>query len=135
MVVENQKMVDSFAVVSFELHTLSENLQNAEDLRERLRIEKLEADKKLETAKLEIEMAETAKMEAENISIVAEQLAAEALKKNAIESESLKKDTVKEQAIIPPPHSVSAETNESIVEETIASSVITKQIHIYQKVL
>lgn len=133
VVVENRQMLDSFAVVSSELRTLSQNLQNAEDLRERLRIEKLEADKKLEAAKIEMAAAEAARMEAENARKLAEQLAAETLDKAATEARKLKE----EEARKAPPavsHSVSAQTDETVVEETITSAMTTKEIHILQKV-
>lgn len=84
VVVENRQMLDSFAVISSELRTLSQNLQDAEDLREKLRIEKIEADKKLQAAKIEMAAAEVAKMEAENAKKLAEQFAAETLNKAAI---------------------------------------------------
>ena len=126
-------MLDSFEIVSSELRTLSQNLQNAEDLRERLRIEKLEADKKLEAAKIEMAAAEAARVEAENARKLAEKLAAETLDKAAIEAKKLKEEEARK--IIPPvSHSVSAQT-ETVVEETITSAVTTKEIHILQKVL
>ncbi|XP_067210497.1 uncharacterized protein zormin isoform X3 [Linepithema humile] len=132
VVVENRQMLDSFEVVSSELRTLSQNLQNAEDLRERLRIEKLEADKKLEAAKIEMAAAEAARVEAENARKLAEQLAAETLDKAAIEAKKLKEEEARK--IVPPvSHSVSAQTDETVVEETITSAVTTKEIHILQK--
>lgn len=135
VVVENRQMLDSFAVVSSELRTLSQNLQNAEDLRERLRIEKLEADKKLQAAKIEMAAAEAARVEAENARKLAEQLAAETLDKAAIEAKKLKEEEARR--IAPPAlsHSVSAQTEETVIEETITSAVTTKEIHILQKVL
>ncbi|RLU22075.1 hypothetical protein DMN91_006455 [Ooceraea biroi] len=119
-------------VVSSELRTLSQNLQNAEDLREKLRIEKLEADRKLEAAKIEMAAAEAARAEAENARKLAERLAAETLDKAAIEAQKLKEKKAQE---IPPPvsHSVSAQTEERVVEETVTSSMTTKEIHILQK--
>lgn len=133
VVVENRQMLDSFAVISSELRTLSQNLQDAEDLREKLRIEKIEADKKLQAAKIEMAAAEVAKMEAENAKKLAEQFAAETLNKAAIEAKKLKEE--KTRKIVPPvSHSVSAQTDETIVEETITSAVTTKEIHILQKV-
>jgi len=134
VVVENRQMLDSFAIVSSELRTLSQNLQNAEDFREKLRVEKLEADRKLEAVKIEMAAAEIARAEAENARKLAEQLAAETLDKAAIEAQKLKE---KEARQIPPPvssHSVSAQTEERIVEETVTSSMTTKEIHILQKV-
>lgn len=126
-------MLDSFAVISSELRTLRHNLQNAEDLREKLRIEKLEADKKLQAAKIEMAAAEAAKMEAENAKKLAEQLAAETLDKAAIEAKKLKEEEGRK--IVPPiSHSVSAQTDETVIEETITSAVTTKEIHILQKV-
>lgn len=134
VVVENRQMLDSFEVVSSELRTLSQNLQNAEDLRERLRIEKLEADKKLEAAKIEMAAVEAARVEAENARKRAEQLAAETLDKAAIEAKRLKEEEARK--IFPPAsHSVSAQTDETVIEETITSAVTTKEIHILQKVL
>lgn len=126
-------MLDSFVVISSELRTLSQNLQNAEDLREKLRIEKLEADKKLQAAKIEMAAAETAKMEAENAKKLAEQLAAETLNKAAIEAKKLKEEEAR-KIVLPISHSVSAQTDETIIEETITSAVTTKEIHILQKV-
>ncbi|CAL1681896.1 unnamed protein product [Lasius platythorax] len=131
VVVENRQMLDSFAVVSSELRTLSQNLQNAEDLRERLRIEKLEADKKLQAAKIEMAAVEAARAEAENARKLAEQLAAETLDKAAIEARKLKEEEARKIAALS--HSVSAQTDETIVEETITSAVTTKEIHILQK--
>lgn len=135
VVVENRQMLDSFAVVSSELRTLSQNLQNAEDLRERLRIEKLEADKKLEAAKIEMAAAEAARMEAENARKLAEQLAAETLDKAGIEARKLKEEEARKVAPPAVSHSVSAQTDETVVEETITSAMTTKEIHILQKVL
>lgn len=130
VVVENRQMLDSFAVISSELRILNQNLQNAEDLREKLRIEKLEADKKLQIAKIELAAAEAAKMEAKKL---AEQLATETLDKAAIQAKSLKEE---EEKIVPPiSHSVSAQTDGTVIEETITSAVTTKEIHILQKVL
>lgn len=134
VVVENRQMLDSFAVISSELRTLSQNLQNAEELREKLRIEKLEADRKLQAAKIEMAAMEAAKKEAENARKLAEQLAAETLDKAAIEAKKLKEEEARK--IIPPiSHSVSAQTDETVIEETLTSSVTTKEIHILQKVL
>ncbi|XP_018338023.1 PREDICTED: titin-like isoform X4 [Trachymyrmex septentrionalis] len=134
VIVENRQMLDSFAVISSELRTLSQNLQNAEDLREKLQIEKLEADKKLQAVKIEMAAMEAAKIEAENAKKLAEQLAAETLDKAAIEAKKLKEEHARK--IIPSiSHSVSAQTDETIVEETIhkTSAVTTKEIHILQK--
>lgn len=136
VVVENRQMLDSFAVVSSELRTLSQNLQNAEDLRERLRIEKLEADRKLQAARIEMAAAEAAKAEAENARRLAEQLAAETLDKAATEAKRLKEQELEAAKIATPvSHSVSAQTDETVVEETITSAVTTKEIHILQQVL
>lgn len=127
-------MLDSFVVISSELRILSQNLQNAEDLREKLRIEKLEADKKLQAAKIEMAAAETAKIEAENVKKLAEQLAAETLDKVAIETKKLKEEEA-QKIVFPISHSVSAQTDETVIEETITSAVTTKkEIHIVQKV-
>lgn len=128
-------MLDSFAVISSELRTLSQNLKNAEDLREKLRIEKLEADKKLQAAKIEMAAAEAAKMEAENAKKLAEHLAAETLDKAAMEAKKLKEEEARK--IVPPvSHSVSVQTDETVIEETITSAVTTKEIHkkVLQKV-
>lgn len=133
VVVENRQMLDSFAVISSELRTLSQNLQDAEDLREKLRIEKIEADKKLQAAKIEMAAAEVAKMEAENAKKLAEQFATETLNKAAIEAKKLKEEETR-NIVLPVSHSVSAQTDETIVEETITSAVTTKEIHILQKV-
>lgn len=134
VVVENRQMLDSFAIVSSELRTLSQNLQNAEDLRERLRIEKLEADKKLQATKIEMAAAEAARIEAENARKLAEQLAAETLDKAAIEAKKLKEEEARKVVPLAVSHSVSAQTDETVVEETITSAVTTKEIHILQKV-
>ncbi|KAL6255449.1 hypothetical protein P5V15_013784 [Pogonomyrmex californicus] len=132
VVLENRQMLDSFAIVSSELRTLSQNLQNAEDLRERLRIEKLEADKKLQAAKLEMAAAETARMEAENAKKLAEQLAAETLDKAAIEAKKIKEKEARK--VVPSiSHSVSAQTDETVIEETVTSAMTTKEIHVLQK--
>lgn len=134
VVVENRQMLDSFAVISSELRTLSQNIQNAEELREKLRIEKLEADKKLQAAKIEMAAVEAAKKEAENARKLAEQLAAETLDKAAMEAKKLKEEEARK--IIPPvSHSVSAQTDETVIEEILTSAVTTKEIHILQKVL
>jgi len=133
VVVENRQMLDSFAVISSELRTLSQNLQNAMDLREKLRIEKLEADKKLQAAKIEMAVAEVAKIEAENAKKLAEQLAIETLDKAAVEVKKLKEEEVR-KIVSPISHSVSAQTDETIIEETITSAVTTKEIHVLQKV-
>ncbi|XP_018360288.1 PREDICTED: titin isoform X3 [Trachymyrmex cornetzi] len=134
VIVENRQMLDSFAVISSELRTLSQNLQNAEDLREKLQIEKLEADKKLQAVKIEMAAMEAAKIEAENAKKLAEQFTAETLDKAAIETKKLKEEHARK--IVPSTfHSVSAQTDETIVEETIhkTSAVTTKEIHIFQK--
>lgn len=129
---ENRQMLDSFAVISSELRTLSQNLQNAEDLREKLQAEQLEADQKLQAVKIEMAAAEAAREEAENARKLAEQLAAETLDMAAIEAKRLKEEEARK--IIPPvSHSVSAQTD-TIVEETVTSAVTTKEIHILQKV-
>lgn len=134
VVVENRQMLDSFAVISSELRILSQNLQNAENLREKLRIEKLETDKKLQAAKIEMAEVKAAKMEAENAKKLTEQLAAETLDKAAIEAKKLKEEEARK--IVPPiSHSVSAQTDETIIEKTITSAMTTKEIHILQKVL
>ncbi|XP_071560873.1 uncharacterized protein [Temnothorax nylanderi] len=132
VVVENRQMLDSFAVISSELRTLSQNLQNAEQLREKLRIEKLEADKKLQAAKIEMAAAEAAKTEAENAKKLAEQLAAETLDKATMEAKKLKEREAR-KIVLPSSHSVSAQTDQTIIEETITSAVTTKEIHILQK--
>ncbi|XP_012061613.1 PREDICTED: uncharacterized protein LOC105624873 [Atta cephalotes] len=134
VIVENRQMLDSFAVISSELRTLSQNLQNAKDLREKLQIEKLEADKKLQAVKIEMAAMEAAKIEAENAKKLAEHLAAETLDKAVIEAKKLKEEHARK--IVPSiSQSVSAQTDETIVEETIhkTSAVTTKEIHILQK--
>ncbi|XP_024868428.1 muscle M-line assembly protein unc-89-like isoform X5 [Temnothorax curvispinosus] len=133
VVVENRQMLDSFVVISSELRTLSQNLQNAEQLREKLRIEKLEADKKLQAAKIEMAAAEAAKTEAENAKKLAEQLAAETLDKAAMEAKKLKEAEARKIVLPCSSHSVSAQTDQTIIEETITSAVTTKEIHILQK--
>ncbi|KYM98945.1 Titin [Cyphomyrmex costatus] len=134
IIVENRQMLDSFAVSSSELRTLSQNLQNAEDLREKLQIETLKADKKLQAVKIEMVAVEAAKIEAEDSKKLPEQFAAETLDKTEIEAKKLKEEQT--QKIVPSiSHSISAQTDETIVEKTIhkASTVTTKEIHILQK--
>lgn len=99
-----------------------------------MRIEKLEADKKLQAIKTEMAAAKAAKMEAENAKKLAEQLTAETLDKAAIEAKKLKEEEAR-KTVPPVSHSVSAQTDETIIEETITSAVTTKEIHILQKVL
>lgn len=133
-------MLDSFAVVSSELRTLAQNLKNAEDLQEKLRIEKREADEKLQAAKVEMAAAEAARVEAENARKVAEKLAAETLEKAAIEAKKLREEREVQIIYAPPSFSVSAQTDkietsdESYVHETVTSAVTTKEIHILQTV-
>lgn len=130
---ENRQMLDSFAVISSELRTLSQNLQNAENLKEKLQAEQLEVDQKLQAVKIEMVAAEAARKEAENAKKLAEQLAAETLDKAAIEARRLKEEEVR-KLVSPVSHSVSAQT-ETIVEETVTSAMTTKEIHILQKVV
>lgn len=139
VIVENRQMLDSFAVVSSELRTLVENLKNAEDLREKLRLEKQETDEKLQAAKVEMAAAEAAREEAENARKMAERLAAETLEKASIEARKLKEETETQNVPPPPLCSVSAQTekiettDESFIQETVTSAVTTKEIHILQK--
>ncbi|OAD58515.1 Muscle M-line assembly protein unc-89 [Eufriesea mexicana] len=139
VVVENRQMLDSFAVVSSELRTLAENLKNAEDLQEKLRIEKREADEKLQAAKVEMAAAEAAREEAENAKKIAEKLAAETLEKATIEAKKLKEERKTQKISAPQSFSVSAQTekiestDESFVKEMVTSATITKEIHILQK--
>lgn len=139
VVVGNQQMLDSFTVISSELRTLAQNLKNAEDLQEKLRIEKREADEKLQAAKMEMAAAEAAREEAENAKKIAEKLAAETLEKATIEAKRLKEERKIQKVSTPPSFSVSAqtekiETDESYVKEMITSATIKKEIHILQKV-
>ena len=140
VIVENRQMLDSFTVVSSELRTLAQNLKNAEDLQEKLRIEKQEADEKLQAAKMEMAAAEAAREEAENAKKIAEKLAAETLEKATIEAKKLKEERRVEKVPAPPAFSVSAQTekiestDKSFVKETVTSATITKEIHILQKV-
>ncbi|XP_014601997.1 PREDICTED: uncharacterized protein LOC106785786 isoform X2 [Polistes canadensis] len=152
VIVENRQMLDSFAVISSELRTLIQNLQNAEDLREKLRMEKLEADEKLNAVKIEMAAAEAARMEAENARKIAEKLAAETLERAEIEANRLKEEQLakieaQKVSSIPKPSSspptlfsVSAQTDkfddtdEKYIHETHTSSAVTKkEIHILQK--
>lgn len=138
VVVENRQMLDSFAVISSELRTLAQNLKNAEDLQEKLRIEKREADEKLQAAKMEMAAAEAAREEAENAKKIAEKLAAETLEKATIEAKRLKEERKIQKVSAPPSFSVSAqtekiETDESYVKEMVTSATIKKEIHILQK--
>ncbi|CAD1476295.1 unnamed protein product, partial [Heterotrigona itama] len=139
VIVENRQMLDSFIVVSSELRTLAQNLKNAEDLQEKLRIEKQEADEKLQAAKMEMAAAEAARQEAENAKKIAEKLAAETLEKATIEAKKLKEERKVEKVPAPPLFSVSAQTekiestDKSFVKEMVTSATITKEIHILQK--
>ncbi|XP_076636076.1 uncharacterized protein LOC143349064 isoform X2 [Colletes latitarsis] len=140
VILENRQMLDSFAVVSSELRTLAENLRNAEDLCEKLRIEKQETNEKLQAAKEVMAAAEAAREEAENARRVAERLAAETLEKATMEARRLREDKEAERAAAPPLCSVSAQTetiettrDESFVEETVTSAITTKEIHILEK--
>ncbi|XP_068967253.1 titin isoform X4 [Bombus flavifrons] len=139
VIVENRQMLDSFAVVSSEFRTLAQNLKNAEDLQEKLRIEKQEADRRLEAAKVEMAAAEAAREEAENARRIAEKLAAETLEKATIEAKKLKEEKTFEKVSAPPSFSVSAQTekidstDKSFVKEMVTSATITKEIHILQK--
>lgn len=140
VIVENRQMLDSFAVVSSEFRTLAQNLKNAEDLQEKLRIEKQEADRRLQAAKVEMAAAEAAREEAENARRIAEKLAAETLEKATIEAKKLKEEKTFEKVSAPPSFSVSAQTekidstDKSFVKEMVTSATITKEIHILQKV-
>ncbi|XP_050486212.1 titin isoform X4 [Bombus huntii] len=139
VIVENRQMLDSFAVVSSEFRTLAQNLKNAEDLQEKLRIEKQEADRRLQAAKEEMAAAEAAREEAENARRIAEKLAAETLEKATIEAKKLKEEKTFEKVSAPPSFSVSAQTekidstDKSFVKEMVTSATITKEIHILQK--
>ncbi|XP_015171223.1 PREDICTED: titin isoform X2 [Polistes dominula] len=150
IIVENRQMLDSFAVISSELRTLIQNLQNAEDLREKLRIEKLEADEKLHAVKKEMAAAEAARLEAENARKIAEKLAVETLERAEIEANRLKEEQlakIEAQKVstptpTPPPpmsFSVSAQTDkfdgadEKYIHETHTSAVTKKEIHILEK--
>ena len=134
VIVENRQMLDSFAVVSSELRTLAQNLKNAEDIQEKLRIEKQEADEKLQAAKMEMAAAEAAREEAENAKRIAERLAAETLEKATIEARRLREERKVEKSPAPPSFSVSAQTekmestDESFVKEMVTSATITKEI-------
>ncbi|XP_043261539.1 uncharacterized protein LOC122402644 [Colletes gigas] len=140
VILENRQMLDSFAVVSSELRTLAENLRNAEDLCEKLRIEKQETNEKLQAAKEVMAAAEAAREEAENARRVAEKFAAETLEKATMEARRMREDKEAEKAAAPPLCSVSAQTetiettkDESFVEETVTSAITTKEIHILEK--
>ncbi|XP_046833264.1 uncharacterized protein LOC124430549 isoform X4 [Vespa crabro] len=144
VIVENRQMLDSFAVISSELRTLVQNLQNAEDLREKLRMEKLEADEKLHAVKREMAAAEAARNEAENARKMAEKIAAETLERAEMEAKRLKEEKLAKleaQKIItqPPSFSVSAQTDkfestdERYIHESHTSAVTKKEIHILQK--
>ncbi|XP_076170517.1 uncharacterized protein LOC143148247 isoform X3 [Ptiloglossa arizonensis] len=140
VIVENRQMLDSFAVVSSELRTLAENLKNAEDLREKIRMEKQETNEQLQAAKEVMAAAEAAREEAENARKIAEKLAAETLEKATMEARKLKEESETQKVPAPPLCSVSAQTekieitkDESFVEETVTSATTTKEIHILQK--
>ncbi|XP_078042862.1 uncharacterized protein LOC144473128 isoform X2 [Augochlora pura] len=139
VILENRQMLDSFSVVSSELQTLMENLRNAEDIREKLRIEKQETDEKLQAAKVEMAAATAAREEAENARKIAEKLAAETLHKATAEANKLKEEREAQTISTAPLCSVSAQTerlettDESFVQQTVTSAVTTKEIHILQK--
>ncbi|XP_033332507.2 uncharacterized protein LOC117223969 isoform X2 [Megalopta genalis] len=139
VILENRQMLDSFSVVSSELQTLMENLRNAEDIREKLRIEKQETDERLQAAKVEMAAATAAREEAENAKKIAEKLAAETLHKATAEANKLKEEREAQTISTAPLCSVSAQTeqiettDESFVQKTVTSAVTTKEIHILQK--
>nr|XP_033332552.1 uncharacterized protein LOC117223969 isoform X8 [Megalopta genalis] len=139
VILENRQMLDSFSVVSSELQTLMENLRNAEDIREKLRIEKQETDERLQAAKVEMAAATAAREEAENARKIAEKLAAETLHKATAEANKLKEEREAQTISTAPLCSVSAQTeqiettDESFVQKTVTSAVTTKEIHILQK--
>ncbi|KAG7188139.1 hypothetical protein KM043_013360 [Ampulex compressa] len=93
VVVENRHMLDSFVVVASELRTLAQNLQNAEDFREKLRIEKQEADERLHAA-------EAARLEAEQARENAEKLAAETLEKAELQAQKLRDENLEIQRML-----------------------------------
>ncbi|XP_076385572.1 uncharacterized protein LOC105662897 isoform X4 [Megachile rotundata] len=115
-----------------------QNLKNAEDLQEKLRIEKQEADEKLQAAKVEMAAAAAARQEAENARKIAEKLAAETMEKAASEAKKVREER-EAQTMAPPSFSVSAQTekiekiDENYIQETVTSAVTTKEIHILQK--
>ncbi|XP_012286354.1 titin [Orussus abietinus] len=65
LIAENREMLDSFAIVSSELRTLAANLDDAEELREKLKAEREEADAKLKAVRLAEE--ESARKMAESL--------------------------------------------------------------------
>lgn len=145
LVAENRQMLDSFAVVSSELRTLAQNLKNAEDLQEKLRLEKQLADEKLNAAKVEIAVAEAARAEAENARQMAEKLAAETLERAALEAKRLKGEKLEAEMALKKKHIESqcsfSQTDdvlpkgETVIQETITTATTTKEIHILEKVL
>ncbi|XP_046754019.1 uncharacterized protein LOC124416756 isoform X6 [Diprion similis] len=153
VIVENREMLDSFSIVSSELHTLVQNLKNAEDLRDKLKKEQEDADAKLSAAKAETLAAQAAAAEAESARQVAEAMAARTVEKAAEEARRLaelelerarqaqierqKAQTpVSTQTDAPPETRDSKDSTDEIgtqIIEEITTSAITKEIHILQK--
>lgn len=124
-------MLDSFAVISSELRTLAENLRNAEDLREKLRREREEADARVKEAQAEASAAQAAAAEAENARKLAERLTAETLERAAdearriaaIEAENLQRarEVATASAQTEAPSEVDA--GRSVVKETVREEI------------
>ncbi|XP_031789486.1 uncharacterized protein LOC100679567 isoform X4 [Nasonia vitripennis] len=136
VVVENREMLDSFAVISSELRTLSENLRNTEDLREKLQREREEAAARVKEAQAEASAAQAAVAEAENARKFAERLSAETLERAAeearrialVEAENLQKAREVSTASAQTEAPSELDGGPSVVKETI-----TKEIHIVEK--
>lgn len=115
-------MLDSFAVISSELRSLSENLRNAEETDRMLKLEREEANAK-------IRAAQAAAAEAENARQVAERLTAETLERAAEEARRIANEKKEEKSVAAQTEREEVDAPVSVVEEKI-----TKEIHIVQKV-
>lgn len=116
-------MLDSFAVISSELRSLSENLRNSEETDRLLMLEREEANAK-------IKAAEAAAAEADSARQVAERLTAETLERAAEEARRIAGEKREEK-------SVAAQTEREeldAAERSVVEEKITKEIHIVQKV-
>jgi cell division septum initiation protein DivIVA len=129
VVAENREMLDSFAVISSELRTLAENLHNAEDVRQKIRFEREEADALIREARAEVNAAQAATAEAETTRRVAERVAAETIERAAEEARRIALleaervcERVRAVEIVDAP-------SKNCIHETI-----TKEIHIMEKV-
>ncbi|XP_011496101.1 PREDICTED: palladin-like [Ceratosolen solmsi marchali] len=131
-------MLDSFAVISSELRTLVENLYNAEDVREKIRFEREEADAKIREARAEVSAAQAAAAEAETARRVAERVAAETLERAAeearriglLEAERIRVEEKNRQEIT---NRIQFEEVVNAPLKNLVHETITKEIHIMEK--